>query len=208
MDLFVSQKAHAFGRQEQTPQNSGGRPVKDDRRGGHRSAQSPSPRAGLKESSGCGRVGGSRAGRPARSLTGRGGGTPNPNRLRPPQASASGRTAVAPVGRKGRSRSSQRTERSEAWSHAVARMARCPKSIEVHAALGDSTALVQQRTCVRTAAGVILLTIQEASYRYIDERIRTRFILAVVCIWPTSPSANEHPELCRFVEWHNARPFV
>ena len=38
MDLFVSQAAHAFGERNNEPK-AGGRAVKDDRRGGHPSAQ-------------------------------------------------------------------------------------------------------------------------------------------------------------------------
>ena len=44
MDLFASQTAHAFGERNKEP-NAGGSAVKDDRRGGHRPAQTKALRS-------------------------------------------------------------------------------------------------------------------------------------------------------------------
>ena len=190
MDLFVSQRS-CFWANGTKAQNSRGRAVKDDRRGGHRSAQAPSPQAALKkEPSGCGRAGGSRAGRPARSLTARGMASPTQENsvaagidIRP--------QAVAPGGERGRSRSRKQPERSAARKHPTATTAGCPNSMEVCAALGDSTPLIQQRSRIRIARGMVLLTIRwgltlshRVAYPHEDyRRRRARLAINSECEW-------------------------
>jgi hypothetical protein len=120
----------------------------------------PEPASGLERTERVRKSGREPRRSPGPILDGSGDGIPGANQLRPPQASVSGRMAVAPAGRKGRSRSSQRTERSGAWSHAIATMARCPKSTEGSAAACCSTVLVQPRTRRRYATGGIPLVIR------------------------------------------------
>lgn len=110
MDLFASQTAHAFGERHKDPK-AGGRAVKDDRRGGHPSAQASFER---------GRRGGSRRGRAARSLTHRG--ARRSEEPTAPQASASGRRPQRQRAARGTSLFLVREpQRSGAWSHATSK---------------------------------------------------------------------------------------
>ena len=190
MDLFVSQTLMLLGERNKSPEVQGtssqGRPA-------WRAplCTSPESASGFERTERVRKSGREPRRSPGPILDGSGDGIPHSGELsrRRHRHQAAGRRTR---GRKGATPFLEREpQRSAARKHPTATTAGCPNSMEVRAALACSTALVQQRSRMRIATGMVLLTIRwglTLSPRLADphedhRRRRVRLAINSECEW-------------------------